>query len=103
MNVRVHEPLTMLLALPDLTAALHGAGAPVTLSPRQTGLERLSTGSQEMLRVPCLSRKHTLLQEYKERIFVLTSRIEEEKNKQRQLRYTPAPEAWDAQICCVWG
>lgn len=54
-----------------------------------------------MLRMPGLSRKHTLLQEYKERIFVLTSRIEEEKNKQRQLRYTPAPEAWDAQICCV--
>lgn len=53
--------------------------------------------------MPCLSRKHTLLQEYKERIFVLTSRIEEEKNKQRQLRYAPAPEAWDAQICCAWG
>uniref|UniRef100_A0A8C9UJK3 Synaptonemal complex central element protein 1 n=1 Tax=Spermophilus dauricus TaxID=99837 RepID=A0A8C9UJK3_SPEDA len=48
--------------------------------------------SLRILRLHCqekeseAQRKHTLLQECKERIFALNSQIEEEKNKQRQLR-----------------
>ncbi|KAF7478711.1 Hypothetical predicted protein [Marmota monax] len=58
-------------------------------------INRINEVQQESLRILRLhcqekeseaQRKHTLLQECKERIFALNSQIEEEKNKQRQLR-----------------
>lgn len=54
------------------------------LSKKQETLRILRLHCQE--KESEAQRKHTMLQEYKERIFVLNPQIEEEKNKQRQLR-----------------
>ncbi|KAM5321893.1 synaptonemal complex central element protein 1 [Glossophaga mutica] len=55
-----------------------------TLSKKQETLRTLRLHCQE--KESEAQRKQTLLQEYKERISVLNSEIEEEKRKQRQLR-----------------
>ncbi|XP_058527398.1 synaptonemal complex central element protein 1 isoform X2 [Ochotona princeps] len=66
--------------------SLHGEKVRVKeiLSKKQETLRILRLHCQEKRSEA--QRKHTMLQEYKERIFVLNSQIEEEKNKQRQLR-----------------
>ncbi|XP_062070627.1 synaptonemal complex central element protein 1-like [Lepus europaeus] len=80
------EAWTVWEALQKELDALHGERARVQeiLNKKQETLRILRLHCQE--KESEAQRKHTLLQEYKERIFVLTSRIEEEKNKQRQLR-----------------
>ncbi|XP_037015120.2 synaptonemal complex central element protein 1 isoform X2 [Artibeus jamaicensis] len=55
-----------------------------TLNKKQETLRTLRLHCQE--KESEAQRKHILLQEYKERISVLNSEIEEEKRKQRQLR-----------------
>ncbi|XP_040129479.2 synaptonemal complex central element protein 1 isoform X1 [Ictidomys tridecemlineatus] len=66
-----------------------------SLHEEKVHLKEILSKKQESLRILRLhcqekeseaQRKHTLLQECKERIFALNSQIEEEKNKQRQLR-----------------
>lgn len=58
-------------------------------------MKEILSKKQESLRILWLhcqekeseaQRKHTMLQEYKEQIFVLNLQIEEEKSRQRQLR-----------------
>nr|XP_055201742.1 LOW QUALITY PROTEIN: synaptonemal complex central element protein 1 [Nyctereutes procyonoides] len=66
-----------------------------SLSGEKVRLKEILNKKQETLRILRLhcqekeseaQRKHTMLQECKERISALNSQIEEEKNKQRQLR-----------------
>ncbi|XP_069914358.1 synaptonemal complex central element protein 1 isoform X3 [Oryctolagus cuniculus] len=80
------EARTVWEALQKELDVLHGEKARVQeiLNKKQETLRILRLHCQE--KESEAQRKHTLLQEYKERIFVLTSQIEDEKNKQRQLR-----------------
>ncbi|KAB0401519.1 hypothetical protein E2I00_002209, partial [Balaenoptera physalus] len=66
-----------------------------SLSGEKVRLKEILSKKQETLRILRLhcqekesetQRKHTMLQECKERISALNSQIEQEKNKQRQLR-----------------
>uniref|UniRef100_A0A8C0T5F5 Synaptonemal complex central element protein 1 n=1 Tax=Canis lupus familiaris TaxID=9615 RepID=A0A8C0T5F5_CANLF len=58
-----------------------------SLSGEKVRLKEILNKKQETVRAALpLPRKHTMLQECKERISALNSQIEEEKNKQRQLR-----------------